>query len=490
MNDPNDVDQQARQRKAAENPLVSYFSGKPQAPAPSPTTPPQPQPAVETTAQTPPAKKPQAAAPTTNVGGGAVAPQTQPATAQLALPPQQVQQQHAAAPTDFTNYQRYFNANADTAQRTAGEIGGRAALKSAQAAKALQDSQAQFDQAAAAGTVGAFDPGTHQEMADPNGIAAGSIYDVANNQMSSAELAAKADGTYTGLGSLGDTTNIGNAYSAALGAQQNLDALGSEPGLQALIQEQNPQGDAGTSKLSAGLVNAAGRGDFDKLKAAFNPQANLDKAVTDSGAKADAAAALSAKNADEWARQAGIKGTQEQNDQALAQQKAKAAQDGLDATTKARLSQVPTDQNQMKNPLYGVDLSNPAEVKARSDEFAKYQEAMHLTDANQVDRTFDDVNAALSPISWFAGGAGKADPIHAAGVKTYGNTGQASQTGSTSGIPIGWDRFGPAGFWVWRSMTADDWNTLNSKPPTSITGNDQQGWIRTRLQQLVEAQKK
>lgn len=463
MADPNDT--AARQKKAAENPLVSYFSGQPSQKAPQAA-------AAQAPAAPPPAANQTAAQPrSTNVGQQAV-------TNMAPQQGQQVQPGQAKPATGaggFTNYAQYFNANKDAAGRTSAAIAGQTALKAAQARKALEDQQAKFSQDVAAGTVGAYDAGTHQQLADPNGIEPGTQHEVANTQMSTDALAAQGQRAYTGPGGLGDEAGIAGAYDKANAAQQNLNALGAEGGVQALIQGDNPQGNAGTSRFSAGLVGEAGRGAFDALRAHFNPQQELDAAAKASGAQSDAAKALSAKNADEWARQAGVQGTAEANAQALQQQKSQADAAALSAASQKALSTLPP-AGQESNVMAGLTPGTP-EYKQRGAELDAFNAA---TKTNTGDDARDVLNA-LSPSQGISEAIGNRNPLGDYFTGTY-HPGEGSASGSTHGdhIPWGQATSNPTqAFWVYRQMTPAQWQEINSLPH-----NGQKEWIAKRLQQI------
>lgn len=461
MRDPA-ADEEARQKKAAENPLVSYFSGQQtSAKPPAPT-------AQASAPAAPPANQAAAAPRATNVGAASPAPA--PAT-NGAQPPAPQRQQ----PTNFTNFERYFNANKDASARTADALAGRTALQAGQAQKKLEDQQAAFQQQVTAGTVGAYDAGTHQTMADPNGIQPGTILDTPNTQMSTDELTAQGQRAYTGPGGLGDVPGSEGVYDSALAAQQGLDALGTEGGIQAQLQNQNQQEGAGAARLSAGLVGAAGRKDFDALAARFNPQADVKNAVKASSDAAAAASALSAKNAEEWARQAGIQGSAEANAQALAQQRAKAASDASSAAAQQALNTLPP-AGQEANVMAGIE-NNPEAMKQRAAELDAFNAA---TKTNAGDSARDFVNA-ISPSQMVAEATGNRNPLGDYMTGTYHPQG-GSASGSTHGDHIPWGestRSPTEAFWVFRQMNPAQWNELNSLPH-----NGQKEWIMKRLQQI------
>lgn len=593
---PPDADDEAR--KKAANPLTTYFNGQSSKPTDAPAAQPAQAPASNgygpasnPTAQAATAQPKTQATPSTNVGSSANTgnfsafqgtPAQVPSQTPVAQPPQQAAPQRTyqphglaqsgptQAPTDFVNFQRYFNANRDASQASANGIASRAQSSAGEAASKLAASQADFNAQLGAGTVSDAplvpdaQPGTaapvqpdapsvstspaatapigappnrsgYQQVTDPSILAAdnnmtlsqwnaagqpdasgqptqsagaggtgGTSRDALDSTstrpppgiglygLSDSDLAAKANGIYTGPGGLGDVASSQAAYDSAQTAQDNLNATSSSGGRQALLDQNNPGG-ANTSAFSSGLVGAAGAGQFDKLRAAFNPQKDLDAASTADATAAQAAGAKSTANAAGWAK------AQSAQQAAYAARDADNAADDAtvksskDAAAAAADTQMPakgyqqsfgqdTPQNRQTYMMSGVDQSNPQAVATRQAQIAQYTAAMHLTDANQVDRSFDDFNSVMSPVSWVANESGNEDPIHAAGVKTYGNTGQASQTGSTTGIPISWDRAGVDGFWVYRSMSPADFQMLSQKP--SDGPNGQLDWIQQRSRQL------
>lgn len=449
-------------RKKAKNPLTEYFGGQPK----------QPQAPQQPVTQAPPQgqntqPQPAAAAPSTNVGGGAMANATQAAQLPMAAPA--VQQ----APTNFVNFKRYFNANKDIAEGRAQQMGGGVAGVAAGAAGQLGAVKDAFGNAVAAGTV-----------TGPNG-----------EPLTAAEMQARSEAGYTGPMGLNDAAGYAEAVKAAEQAQQQLGALGSTGGIQALLDRSHPEG-SGTSKFSSMLAGAAGKQGFDALRARFNPNADLLKAGTEAEKQATTAKASSTANAAEWAKAAGLQLDKETAQAAHDQQVAKESADKQSAATKARLSQVPPvkmyagsmleGQADANNKYYGVDMNNAEEKAAREKEYALYEKAQHGDTKDDVNNAFEDMNSVMSPINWILNAGGWRDAGQDYFTQQYhANSGEAS--GGSKGRNINWSAVGPAGFWVWRNMTPGDWVTLNAKPRNGSNG--QGAWIAQRLQDLSDMSK-
>jgi hypothetical protein len=457
----------ALKKRKPNDPLVDYFGGtqaKPQQPQTSAVPPPP----------TTPARTPQ---PSTNVGQQAPAQQpvsgtpVAPAPPAASLPPPPPGQN--PAPTNFVNYQRYFNANRDVSQRTAGRLQTEAQQKAIQAQARLQAAQRDFQQKVAAGTL--------------QGPGSGA-------QLTPEEMARAAAG-YTGPGGLSEAEGYQQAVEAAQAAGQNLAQLGDDAGVQALLERTGGPG----SKFAASLAGTAGRRGFDALRATFNP-AKDGQAADAAAAKqvADATAASSAA-AGQWQNAEAAKKQRDEEQAAQAERDAARAA----AQKQAADRRVPpksyeqtfakgvggtgdTEENRQKYMMTGVDMSDPKAVAARQAEIDAYKKAQHLTDQQQLDRTFNDINTVFSPSNWIANALGVKDPTQQYAQKQFNPNGVASQTGSTSNDAIPWDRMGVDGFFVWRSMTPEDWKVLNSKPLNGMQG--QRAWIENRAWQLRQAQ--
>lgn len=256
------------------------------------------------------------------------------------------------APTNYTNFSRRFNANKDVAKREAGKYAAQATDAAGKAAGSLADSQAQFAQGVNTGTVqsptGA--PSTNTGGgAQPMGIGATMLLPQSNtnaltgestkptpqpagqnsaaldgestkptqaatagapastwqgNQdyvdsttgLTIAQMLAKAGQTYTGPMGL-DTTQ---ASIDANAAQQQLNLLKDNNGIQTLVNEGGPSGSTGADALSGALIGSAGRGDFDALRAKFNPNKDISDAQAKAQKTAEDAQASSAANAEQW----------------------------------------------------------------------------------------------------------------------------------------------------------------------------------------------
>lgn len=306
-----DADAQARAAKAAENPLRQYFGGAG-----------QPQQQKPPTAVQAPTPMGQVAPQSTNVGQNAT---------------------QRPGPTGFTNFSRVAAANQDVSKREATAYGQRATDNAANAAQSLRTAQQQFGNQVQAGTVGAAGMGAGGAV-DPNaaGLQAESTRPELGGGLTSAQMYLQGAKSYSGPAGLGEAPGAMDAATKALAAQQNLDAFGNPGGMQALVQQQSPNEGAGSSRLSGALIGQAGRANFDALRARFNPNADLTKAVTDSAAQAKAAGALSTKNAADWNALGDAKATDEEKlaaydaakggssaDKAAAEKAYKTALDGL-----------------------------------------------------------------------------------------------------------------------------------------------------------------
>jgi len=226
----------------------------------------------------PPPAAPPPAAPATNVGTGANGP----------------------SPTGFTNFARVQSANRDVSQREAASYGRRAEAKADSAKQSLDALNARFGGAVNAGTVGAPQNGFAAQPPDGAGLVGESTRPTLGGGLTSSQMFENADKTYSGPGGLGDIEGVDDAYSAKLGAEQNLDALGTEAGVSALVQQQNAFNGEGNNELSGALIGGAGRADFDALRARFNPDADFAKAETAAADRAKSAKAESTRNAEGW----------------------------------------------------------------------------------------------------------------------------------------------------------------------------------------------
>lgn len=302
MLDP--VDDEVRKKKQAENPLAQYFGGQSHPPA---------QPVAPTPRQPTPQAAPAAPA-ATNVGNAA----------NTARP----------GPTNFTNFSRVQAANRDVSKREATAYGDRAAIKADKAKQALDALRARFSHGVNAGTVGAAEAGFAGQPTSGDGLLGESTRPTMGGGLTSDQMYANADKAYTGPAGLGEIDGADATVTDMLGAEQNLNALGGEEGLRALIQAQNGAGGEGTSGLSSALIGGAGRKDFDALRARFHPQTDFDAADTAAISEAKTAADTSKKNAADW-RTLGdtTKGVEEQ----AAAAAAAAEKRKTDAASKAKL---------------------------------------------------------------------------------------------------------------------------------------------------------
>lgn len=343
-------------------------------------------------------------------------------------------------PTTFTNFSRVQAANADVSKREAG-LYGRRAEDNAQKAKAQRDALTER-----------FSGGVQ------SGSVAGLGGMTAETPMTAAQEAAmntNAEGAYSGPGGLGDVEGIEGVYASTLGAEQNLDALGSDAGVSALIQQQNQFNSSGNNALSGSLIGGAGRKDFDALRARFNPEADLMKAEADAAGLADKARTDSEANAKSWA---------DLRDQAAI---AKAAKEKADAdAAKSELSEKEAKRKKITD---------------EADFEAKWAAAQGSNTMDEINRAFGSLNSIMSPISQIAENSGNRDPIADWGRKTlnplvHKDAGTAS--GSTTGQKIWWQ---PHQKDVFRQMDAKQWAELNGLSPQA-----QQAWINQRKRELAE----
>lgn len=391
------LDDDEARKKAQRNPLTEYFGEKgPVAAAPAPAAEPAPAPA-----------------PATNVGGGA--------------------QQRAPAPTNFANFSRVQSANRDVSSREASLYGQRATAKVDKARTSLDALRARFGGEVKAGTVA----GAQQGFALPTGTGGGLMGEATRPSLggglTSDEMMVNAGRSYSGPGGLGDINNVDDTYAATLAAEQNLDALGSEGGMQALIQRQNQQGSIGGSKLSGALIGSAGRKDFDALRARFNPEGDLEKAETEAASQATAAGEQSKANAKQWGELGG----------------AKVASDAAEAARLAAKATGEADKAKKREADKKMNADFDATVKDEGLLGAK------------------SVFEYLDPTNYIGGGK------RSAGMKFFGDLGQENYKGNISWLDSPLDRD------VFSQMDAAQWEEL-----AGLTGPAQRNWINTRAAEL------
>ncbi len=486
--DPN-ADETARKQKAAENPLVSYFGGQP-----------KPQPMQGPTATAP------IAAAQTNVGQASQQPANNTGT-----PPPAAPQQRAPQPSTFTNFSRVLGANRAVANREAGNYADQARARAEQAAAALRATQQRFSGDVAKGTVNGAQQDARdapiQTEIDPDLKEAQRIWDqqvfnagqggasmprnprpggpavddgssqqtrtVLGGDLSSVEMQAKADSAYSGPGGLGDVEGIGDTTAQSLAAQQNLDALGQDDGVQALIDAQRAGGSEGASKFSASLIGNAGRRGFDALRARFNPHDELEKAQTQAETQAKAAGDTSKKNATEWGELAKTKAVEEKRDAAVAKARAEGKTEQDAAAAKAKANHIPTNSHEY---FANVDLKDPKAVEARTDEVKRFWEAMK-TDAGDMVR---DIINTTSPSQGIAEATGNRNPLGDYFTENF-HKDKGAAGGSTHGDKIPWTE---DDFWVFRQMDDAQWTAINKLPH-----NRQKEWIEKRNDELRANQK-
>lgn len=409
---PDIADEEARKKKAAENPLAQYFGGN-QAQAKPAQTPP---------AQTQPAPAPAVpAAPPTNTGAGA-----------------QRQQ-----PTGFTNFSRVQAANRDVSRREAAAYGAKAESNASAAQRSLAALRARFGAQVDAGTVAGTTAAPHEgALMGPLDPMSGLPVQPTDN-LTVEQMYEKAGQEYSGPGGLGDIEGVDDTYAQTLAADQNLNALGDDAGLQALIREGSGVG-RGTSAFSSGLIGSAGRKDFDALRARFSPEGDIEKAETESAAQARAAGDLSAKNAGDW--RAFGDATQADNDR-----KAKEAED---AAAKAK-------------------ADGDAAAKEQ-DLDARFEEAMKHDADDLMNSNFESFNTVFNPITQVAGQLGARDPIQDYGTKLLSPASSAASGGGHRKI---WWK--PEHKEVFRQMDDEQWNELRNLPQSA-----QARWLDTRADEV------
>ncbi len=430
-------------------------------------------------------------------------------------PLQQQQQQQRAQPTNFTNFARRFNANKDVATREAGKYANQATTAAGKAAGSLQAAQTQFANGVNTGSVapppgsnapaatnvgGAAPPPTSAIAATPAALPpaqpSGQTSQALEGEstrpgggMTMADMLAKAGEQYTGPMGL-DTTQ---AIPDALAAQEQLDLLKDGNGVGTLVNESGQSGTQGADALSGSLIGAAGRQNFDALRAKFNPNKDLNDAQDKAIKTAEEARKKSEENASGWGKAADAKGVSDEQEAAYGAAKTKADAEKADAADKANVplksyestyaagvgGSGDTGENRRAYMMSGVDQKNPAAVKKRQEEIAAYQKASATTMQNDMDSTFNDINSYMSPSVILQQAGGGKDATQSAAQKQYNGGGTASQSGSTDNNVIPWGKVGADGFFVWRSMTPDDWKTING-----LNGNSQRKWIDDRAQQL------
>lgn len=193
----------------------------------------------------------------------------------------------------FVNFDQYYNANADSAQKSASQLAQNAWKQGQDTENNIDNAFRKFSDQAAEGTntapsnlsVGgslnnAFDP-TRPETAQPQAQPAG--------QVSPEEARSGAQRGYSGPGSLLDA-QFGDLTGQVENANQNLNALGSSEGLQSLYQNQGDN--QGESQLDAALSGRAGaqqfrdtRDRFGSLEGFLSKKADAANSLADSGRK-------------------------------------------------------------------------------------------------------------------------------------------------------------------------------------------------------------
>ena len=295
-------------------------------------------------------------------------------------------------------------------------------------------------------------------------------------------MSTNAEGMYEGPGSLDDVEGAEGVYASTLGAEENLNALGSDEGVSALVQQRNQFNSSGNNALSGSLIGGAGRKDFDALRARLNPEADLMKAEADAAGVADKARTDSEANAKSWGSmrdaRAAATAAQKEKDDAAREAEAAAKRDAL---TKIPISK-------LNDPMAGVDKSDPDAVKAAKDQYEQFRLAVQKDAADE----FRTGMHAMSPLTNLVGDVFKSDwvtPIEGTGNQigqmVHGNedTKKANGGGTYTGQHIPWQF--ETDWPVYRSMSQTDWAKLRG-----MNTHAQKRWIAQRRDEIYAAASK
>ncbi len=447
---------------------------------------------------------------------------------------------HRAQPTNFTNFSRRFNANADVSKQQAGKYAAQATGAAGKAAASLGAAQQKFatgvntgsvapppgsSAPAATNTGGAVPPPAAppppltgkplEDALNPQpGAGGASNVPVGNSQALSGESTRPGtnqqgltgESTKTGATSIADMlAKAGQSYTGPQGldtetaavdanaAQGQLDALKDPNGIQALVNDSGQSGTRGSDALSGALIGSAGRQDFDALRGRFNPNKDLNDAQDKAIKQAKDAKEQSEKNAEGWKGAAG---------------EAQAGKDRLDAANtandarvkseaEARDKRMPdkgyqeqfggqdTEENRQAYMMNGVDKGDARAVAKRQAEIANYYGAQKMTTQQQMDTTFADFNTAFSPSAGIATLSGNQDQTQNAAKNQYGFL-SVDGGGKAAAQHVPWDKAGVDGFFVWRQMSPSDWQEISGKPASGPNG--QLAWIQEKARRLRAAQ--
>ncbi len=409
---------------------------------------------------------------------------------------EQIEAARKKSPTGFTNFQRFYDGNAQAAKAQADQFAVQAKAKVNAANAATNTAQTQFNTnvgqssvpkaqflgAPSNGGPGLTGTSTKPPTVEDPSFAPGSY------GKSTDEMKALGEKTYSGPGSLADVEGYQKSVDAGLAADTNLRLLNEDGGLQTLAEQNSGgAGSIGSNRLSGALAGSAGENDFNALRARFDPKGDRAKALDESIKTAAKAKLDSATNAEEWAKLAGIQGDAEVKEKAFREARAKADAEAQATEIAARQNRIPPPSPDGKTTdiFSGIDNSQPAWKEARAKrqlEYNKFMAASFTSENNTVNNAFEDFNSTpLSPANVVTNWAGVRDPVQDELTrKQHGAEGAAS--GSTQGRNIPWGEIGPEAFWVFRQMDADQWQTLNAKPRNGASG--QKAWILNRLAEL------
>lgn len=439
----------ALKKRKPTDPLADYFGGSAQ---PQPPTAAKPPPAPATAAQQAPLPQ---APPATNVGQQAAQPVPQPVATPMAPAPVQLPRPKAVqGPTNFVNFQRYFNANKGAAERTAADVGHQVQQRNEDAAAALQKTQDDFNAKVAAGTVQA--PGDAEYL--------------------NAEQLARAAAGYTGPAGLNEAAGYDDAVAASQRAQQGNAALKDDAGLAALIGGPH-------AGFDAALAGAAGRSNLDALRARFNPGKAGETADAEAAKQVEAAQAKSGANSERWAAAATTEQKRQADEASAEAARVKAADD--QAKQLADWSKNPPPYEARNDPTWGIDRNNKKAMQAANDQYRQFIEAQHKDfgdDLRDVVRDF-----SLFDRVWNAATGGKKSPLDAEGSKFNADVHKNDknvQTGLAGGNKSGGKGehipWSADDFIVFRQMDDAQWAELQSRGKQG-----QVDWINTRRNQLA-----
>jgi hypothetical protein len=277
--------------------------------------------------------------------------------------------QQASQPTRFTSFDRVFNANSGGAQNMANNLAGQARQQGQAAQTAQTGVQNQFSQGVKTGTPqlnGLATIGTDIAREAPNRLAqtfgadtkpysfknGGLQSSIAPAQISADEAKRRSTQTYTGPNSYADVSGYSDAVAKTQQAAQTANALNSNAGRQAYLQ--NQYGTNGNYSQTQAMNDSllAGRAGAPMFKNLAQQFGGMDKAFTQQAATG-AQQATDARNATTSTTQAY---GQEYNGWQAQQKAAQAAQAAQ--TDPALVQQIQTARADPKNSYASVDAQS------------------------------------------------------------------------------------------------------------------------------------